>query len=48
MRERPPCMNLNELVQKFGPMPADRVVYLLKQACAALMESHAARCRAGR
>jgi serine/threonine-protein kinase len=35
-----PGMNLNELVQKFGPMPADRVVYLLKQACAALTEAH--------
>jgi serine/threonine-protein kinase len=35
-----PGMNLNELVRKFGPMPADRVVYLMRQACDALTEAH--------
>lgn len=35
-----PGMNLNELVQKFGPMPAERVVYLMRQACDALTEAH--------
>jgi serine/threonine-protein kinase len=33
-------MNLNELVQNFGPMPAERVVYLMRQACDALIEAH--------
>jgi serine/threonine-protein kinase len=35
-----PGMNLTELVQKFGPMPADRVVFLMRQVCDALMEAH--------
>lgn len=33
-------MNLNELVQNFGPMPPERVVYLMRQACDALIEAH--------
>jgi len=33
-------MNLGELVQVYGPMPADRVVYLMRQACDALTEAH--------
>jgi len=35
-----PGMNLNELVTRFGPMPADRAVYLVRQACDALTEAH--------
>jgi eukaryotic-like serine/threonine-protein kinase len=35
-------MNLNELVKRFGPLPEARVVYLLRQACGALAEAHAA------
>jgi eukaryotic-like serine/threonine-protein kinase len=37
-----PGMNLGELVQRFGPLPPERVVYLLRQACDALNEAHAA------
>lgn len=32
--------NLQELVQRFGPLPADRVVYLLHQVCCSLGEAH--------
>jgi serine/threonine-protein kinase len=34
-------LNLGELVERHGPMEAGRVVYLLRQACAALAEAHA-------
>jgi tRNA A-37 threonylcarbamoyl transferase component Bud32 len=34
-------MNLGELVERYGPMPPGRVVYLLRQACDALSEAHA-------
>jgi serine/threonine-protein kinase len=37
-----PGMCLGELVQRFGPMPPERVVYLLRQACDALSEAHEA------
>jgi len=37
-----PGMNLSELVERFGPLPPERVVYLLRQACDALGEAHAA------
>ncbi len=37
-----PGMNLGELVQRFGPLPPERVVFLLRQACDALGEAHAA------
>jgi serine/threonine-protein kinase len=37
-----PGMNLGELVHRFGPLPPDRVVFLLRQACDALGEAHAA------
>jgi eukaryotic-like serine/threonine-protein kinase len=37
-----PGMSLAELVQRFGPLPPERVVYLLRQACDALSEAHAA------
>lgn len=32
--------NLAELVRKTGPLPAPRVVYLLRQICSALVEAH--------
>ena len=35
-------MNLDDLVRRFGPLPEARLVYLLKQACGALGEAHAA------
>jgi serine/threonine-protein kinase len=35
-------MSLGELVERFGPMPPERVIYLLGQACDALREAHAA------
>jgi hypothetical protein len=35
-------MSLAELVERFGPMPPERVIYLLRQACDALREAHAA------
>ena len=37
-----PGMNLGELVERFGPLPPARVIYLLRQACDALAEAHAA------
>jgi hypothetical protein len=33
-------MNLQELIYQYGPMEQSRVVYLLQQACQALMEAH--------
>jgi serine/threonine-protein kinase len=33
--------NLSELVERYGPLPPGRVVYLLRQACASLAEAHA-------
>lgn len=35
-----PGMDLQEIVDRFGPMPAGRVVYLLRQVCSALGEAH--------
>lgn len=37
-----PGMSLGDLVARYGPMPPERVVYLLRQACDALGEAHAA------
>ncbi len=37
-----PGMSLAELVRCFGPLPAERVIHLLRQACDALREAHAA------
>ena len=33
--------DLESLVREFGPVPADRVVYLLRQVCHSLAEAHA-------
>ncbi len=35
-----PGLNLQEIVERFGPLPPERVVYLLKQVCSALAEAH--------
>jgi serine/threonine-protein kinase len=35
--------DLRELVERFGPLPAERVVHLLGQVCDSLSEAHAAR-----
>jgi serine/threonine-protein kinase len=35
-----PGMNLEELVEKHGPLPPERVVFLLRQVCQALREAH--------
>lgn len=35
-----PGMNLDEVVQMNGPLPANRAIYLLKQVCEALAEAH--------
>jgi tRNA A-37 threonylcarbamoyl transferase component Bud32 len=37
-----PGMSLEELVGKHGPVPPERVVYLMRQVCGALREAHAA------
>ena len=35
-----PGLSLADLVERFGPMPPARVIYLLRQACDALPEAH--------
>ena len=37
-----PGLSLAELVERHGPLPPGRVVYLLRQVCRALSEAHAA------
>jgi eukaryotic-like serine/threonine-protein kinase len=37
-----PGLSLAELVERHGPLPPERVIYLLRQACQALQEAHAA------
>ena len=37
-----PGLNLQELVELHGPLPPERVVYLLRQVCSALREAHQA------
>jgi serine/threonine-protein kinase len=37
-----PGRNLDELVKRHGPLPAERAVHLLRQVCGALHEAHAA------
>lgn len=39
--EHLPGMSLAEMVERFGPLPPERVVYFLRQACDALHEAHA-------
>ncbi len=34
-------VDLEELVQQHGPLPPERVTYILRQACASLAEAHA-------
>ena len=36
-----PGMSLQEIVQKHGPLPAGRAIYLFRQVCAGLAEAHA-------
>jgi serine/threonine-protein kinase len=38
--ERLHGMDLDEFVRQFGPMPAARVVFVLRQVCASLAEAH--------
>jgi serine/threonine-protein kinase len=35
-----PGMNLEDLVDQYGPMPAERAVHLMRQVCQALREAH--------
>ena len=35
-----PGMSLEELVERHGPLPAERVIHLLRQICGALQEAH--------
>jgi serine/threonine-protein kinase len=37
-----PGLSLEELLAEHGPLPPGRVIYLLRQACSALAEAHAA------
>ena len=37
-----PGLSLADLVERHGPLPASRAVYLLRQACRALREAHSA------
>src|SRR4029077_17913392 len=37
-----PGLSLAELVERYGPVPPGRAVYLLRQVCQALREAHAA------
>jgi serine/threonine-protein kinase len=37
-----PGLSLEQLLARYGPLPAGRVIYLLRQACSALAEAHAA------
>ncbi len=37
-----PGLSLAELVERHGPLPAERVIHLLEQTCDALAEAHAA------
>jgi serine/threonine-protein kinase len=35
-----PGLNLEEMLQRFGPLPPERVVHLLRQTCQGLREAH--------
>ena len=39
--ERLRGMDLQRMVERYGPLPAERAVFLLKQACLSLSEAHA-------
>src|SRR4029453_15506893 len=39
--ERRRGMELKRMVERHGPLPPERVVFLLKQACLSLSEAHA-------
>ncbi len=39
--ERLRGMDLQRMVERYGPLPPERVVFLLKQACLSLSEAHA-------
>ena len=36
-----PGLSLDEMIERHGPLPPERVVYLLRQVCGALREAHA-------
>jgi serine/threonine-protein kinase len=36
-----PGLNLQELIEQFGPLPPERAIHFLRQICAALQEAHA-------
>jgi eukaryotic-like serine/threonine-protein kinase len=36
-----PGLSLGDLVERYGPLPPERVIYLLQQTCDALREAHA-------
>ncbi len=36
-----PCLTLEQLVNRRGPLPPERAVHLLQQICGALREAHA-------
>ena len=36
-----PGMNLQEIVERYGPLPPGRVIHFLRQVCSALEEAHA-------
>src|ERR1700716_4299155 len=40
--ESRPALSLAELIERHGPLPPARLVYLLRQVCGALREAHAA------
>jgi serine/threonine-protein kinase len=35
-----PGLNLHELVEQYGPLPASRVIHLMRQTCDAIREAH--------
>jgi eukaryotic-like serine/threonine-protein kinase len=35
-----PGMDLQQMIERFGPLPPARLVYLLRQVCSALVEAH--------
>ena len=40
--------DLESLVREFGPVPADRVIFLLRQICHSLADAHARTFRCGK